>query len=157
MNLRTIAAVAIVALAVLWPTSGGKSSYLLSVREPSVEMREAVLPVVRAVSSLSSIDRLWLQHIYTNAAKVVVADGALPDPSIETTDGLRAVHLAILSFIWRGMADNQPGKYPGLKDAIESAFTSTLGDSRRQMTPELRTKAAALFDAIAWAGLGKDG
>lgn len=156
MNVRTIAAAAIIAVAILWPSPGGKPA-LLSVKEPTTAMQEVVRPVVKVVASMSSIDRLWLQYIYKNAAKVVAADGILPDPSIETTDGLRAIHLAVLSFIWRGMAENQPGKYPGLKDAIESAFTESIGDARRQLTPELRLKAVELFNAIAWAGLGKDG
>lgn len=130
----------------------------VNVKEPSAVMQNAVRPVVSAVSKMSMPDRLWLQYIYTNAARVVREDGlAASGPVIETTDGLRGVHIAILRFIWKGLADNAPGKYPSLRDAIESAFDEALGTSRRSLTPELRAKAAELFEAIAWAGLGKDG
>jgi hypothetical protein len=135
----------------------GPSIAVLSVKEPTESMKSEIKPVARAVSSMSAIDRLWLQYIYQNAAKIVTQDGESSEPSMDTTDGLRAVHISVLAYIWRGLADNQPGKYPQLKDAIEAAFDGTIGDDRRVLTPELRAKAAELFEAIAWAGLGKDG
>jgi hypothetical protein len=152
-SLRLLIAGALVIYAVM----GGVPGPTLSVREPSTQMKAEVSPVAKVVAGMSSIDRLWLQYIYQNASRVVQADGDSQSPTIVTTDGLRAVHVAILQFIWKGLADNSPGKYPALKDAIETVFTSTLGDARRPVTPELRAKAAELFDAIAWAGLGKDG
>lgn len=154
-SLRLLIAAALVVYAVAG--SVPQSQTLLSVQEPSPQMKTEVSPVTKVVSQMSSIDRLWLQYIYQNAARVVRADGDSQPPTIQTTDGLRAVHVAILQYIWKGLADNKPGKYPALRDAIESVFTNSLGDARRQLTPELRAKAAELFDAIAWAGLGKDG
>lgn len=126
------------------------------VREPSEAMKATVKPVVRVVSKMSSIDRLWLQTIYSNAAKVVAADGVVEPQVIVTTEGLRAIHVAILKFIWRGMAENQPGEYEGLSEAIEGVIDEVLGEEQRSLTPELRAKAVEVFDAIAWAGLGKD-
>ena len=152
-SLRMLIAAALVVYAV----AGLPQPQPLSVQEPHPQMKAEVLPVAKVVSRMSSIDRLWLQYIYQNAARVVKVDGDVDQTTIQTTDGLRAVHVAILQYIWKGLADNPPGKYPDLRDAIESAFTNTLGDARRQMTPELRAKAAELFYAIAWAGLGKDG
>lgn len=126
------------------------------VQEPRQAMKSAVKPVVRVVSKMSPIDRLWLQTIYSNAAKVVAADGVVEPQVIVTTEGLRAIHVAILKFIWRGMAENPPGEYEGLSEAIESAVGEVLGEDQRSLTPELRAKAVEVFDAIAWAGLGKD-
>jgi hypothetical protein len=54
------------------------------------------------------------------------------------------------------MAENPPGKYEGLNEAIEDVFRETVGDVQRTLTPEMRRKACEMFDAIAWAGLGKD-
>jgi hypothetical protein len=151
------AAVAFVAIAGV-PQFETDSRPSVQIQEPSLEMRAAVRPVVQVVSSMSMIDRLWLQYIYTKAAKVVEEDGtAETGPVIATTDGLRGVHIAILRFIWKGLAENEPGKYPALRDAIESAFDTAVGQSRRPLTPELRAKVVELFGAIAWAGLGKDG
>lgn len=160
MSIRVAIAVALafVAIAGVPQFERSQPSTVRVQEEPHPEMKDAVRPVVLAVSSMSIVDRLWLQYIYTRAADVIEKDSlAEGGPVIETTDGLRGVHIAILRFIWGGLADNKPGKYPLLRDAIESSFDSTLGTSRRAMTPELRTRAAELFRAIAWSGLGKDG
>ena len=155
---RSIAAVLLVAYAVFGvPTLPALSVPGTPQTEPSQEMKDQVREVVKAANRMSAIDRLWLQYIYSNAAKVVAADGTKEPPVVITTEGLRAVHVAILKFIWKGMADNPPGKYEGLSESIESVFDATVGDTQRAITPELRRKACEMFDAIAWAGLGKDG
>lgn len=139
------------------PSAGPRQTAVVSgVQEPSQAMKSAVEPVVRVVSKMSPIDRLWLQHIYQNAAKVTAADGAVEPQTIATTSGLRAIHVAILKFIWKGMAENKPGEYEDLDSAINQVFNDVIGDSDRGLTPELRRKAVEMFEAIAWAGLGKD-
>lgn len=158
MSLRTIAAVVLVAYAV-WgvpDVSSISRPVVVQVKEPTPAMKSVVKPIVKVVSKMSPLDRLWLQGIYKNAAKVVQSDGVIEPHVITTTEGLQAVHVAILRFIWRGMAENAPGEYAGLKEAIEAAITETIGDEHRVLTPELRAKAVEVFDAIAWAGLGKD-
>lgn len=134
-----------------WSATSG-----VTVREPSEDMKTTVKPVVKVVAKMSPLDRIWLQAIYSNAAKVVAADGIVEPQVITTTEGLRAVHVAILKYIWRGMAENPPGEYAGLSDAIEGVIGEVLGEDQRNLTPELRAKAVEVFDAIAWAGLGKD-
>jgi hypothetical protein len=129
---------------------------LVVVPEPSRAMRTEVQPVARVVARMNIIDRLWLNYIYGNAARVVAADGVVEPQVIVTTEGLRAVHIAILKFIWRGLADNSPGEYDGLSEAINRVFNEVIGDERRGLTPELRSKAVEMFEALAWAGLGKD-
>lgn len=156
MNLRTAAALVLLAIGLIGvPDLGPKAS--ISVKEPSSDMKTAVQPVVRIVSKMSPLDRLWLQQIYTNFSKVVSVDGLTSEPTITSTDSLRAVHLAVLKFIWKGMADNQPGKYEGLSEAIDECMSKVISDESRPLTPEMRKAAADLCDAIAWAGLGKDG
>lgn len=123
----------------------------------SVDMREAVRPLLPVVAKMTAIDRFWMQEAYLNAARIVRADLTVAEPAITTTGKARAVHVTVLDFVWRGLAGNQPGKYPDMSTAIESAFVSVVGDKERPMTPELTEKLAALFEAIAWAGLGKDG
>lgn len=157
---RIIAALLLAAFGVFGMPSLPKFSVAVPssvvVREPSEAMKSTVKPVVRAVSKMSAIDRLWLKTIYSNAAKVVAADGVVEPQVIVTTEGLRAIHVAILKFIWRGMAENPPGEYEGLSEAIEGAVDEVLGEDQRSLAPELRSKAVEVFDAIAWAGLGKD-
>ncbi len=156
MNFRTVAAVALIAVGLLGLPSLPDVQPSVSVSEPSEDMKTAVKSVVKVAAKMSPIDRLWLQNIYENFAKVVSADGIVEEPTITSTDSLRAVHVAVLKFIWRGMADNSPSKYEGLAEAIDDAMNSAISDDSRPLTPEMRTKAAELCKAIAWAGLGKD-
>lgn len=156
--IRIIVAVVLALVGVFGiPSLPSRPTAEVAVQEPSPAMKSVVKPVVKAVSRMSPIDRLWLQTIYTNTAKVVAADGVVEPKVITTTEGLLAVHVAVLKFIWRGMAENAPGEYEGLSEAIDSAIRDTLGDEQKTLTPELRAKAVEVFDAIAWAGLGKDG
>jgi hypothetical protein len=160
MNLRYVAAFVLVLISVFGvPDPGTLSTEMptVKVQEPSDAMKSIVKPVARVASKMSPIDRLWLQGIYASAAKVVAADGIVSPHQIETTSGVLAVHVAILKHIWRGMAENAPGTYEGLKEAIEQSFADTIGTDHRYLTPDLREKVVELFDAIAWAGLGKDG
>jgi hypothetical protein len=157
MNYRTAAAAVLLAVGVFGvplPNMSGVS--LVSISEPSAEMKSVVQPVVKVVSRMSAVDRLWLQQIYSNFSKVVAADGLVDEPVVTTTDGLRAIHVAVLSFIWRGMAENSPGKYKGLAEAVDEAMKTVISEDSRQLTPEDRKAAVDLCEAIAWAGLGKD-
>jgi hypothetical protein len=129
---------------------------VVEVVEPTRLMKTEVRPVVKVVQRMSPLDRLWLQRIYSNAARVVATDGLVEPQTINTTEGLRAIHIAILKFIWRGMAENPPGEYEGLNEAINAVFREVVGDDRRGLTPELRRKAVEMFEALAWAGMGKD-
>lgn len=157
MNVRTFAAVALVAFAVFGvPELRTGSVTRTEIQEPSKTMRDVVLPVAKAARSMNAIDRLWLQGIYLNCARVVAADGMVSEPTMTTTDGLRAVHVAVLNYVWKGLAQNSPNKYPGLAEAIDSAINSVLSDDARPLTPELRDSAVEVYRAIAWAGLGKD-
>jgi hypothetical protein len=131
-------------------------SAVIEIVEPARLMKTEVRPVVKVVQRMSPLDRLWLQKIYTNAARVVATDGLVEPETINTTEGLRAIHIAILKYIWRGMAENPPGEYEGLNEAINAVFREVVGDDRRGLTPELRRRAVEMFEALAWAGMGKD-
>lgn len=160
MTFRIAIAIALAAYAIFGiPSSLPDVSPTVSytVQEPSPAMKSQIQPLVRVVKDMSPIDRLWLQSIYINAAKVVADDADTKPPVVTTTEGLRAIHVSILKFIWKGMAGNTPGKYKSLEAAIEKIFSDTIGDVERTLTPDLRDKAEEMFNAIAWAGLGKDG
>ena len=156
MNVRSVACVALVAVGLFGVPSVPQFTSSVSVSEPSPQMKSVVAPVAKVVQRMNIADRLWLQYIYQNCARVVKADGIVDTPTIVTTEGLRAVHRAVLKYIWAGMAGNVPGKYEGLSKAIDEAVVSVIGEEQKQITDDLRAEAVELFDAIAWAGLGKD-
>lgn len=157
--MRFVLAAALIAYALLggsalkWPTT----TQTQSVQEPDANMKAQVQEVVQVVRTMNPVDRLWLMGIYSNAARVVRADGEEKEPVISSTESLRSLHVAVLKCVWKTLAEASPGKYPGLREAIEGVFVKEIGDVQRAMTPDLREKAAKMLDAIAWAGLGKDG
>jgi hypothetical protein len=157
VNFRTVVSLALLAFALIGVPKSRTPDVLASISEPTQEMKAVVKPVAKVVQSMSITDRLWLQSIYMNCARVVAADGIVEEPVVTSTEGLRAVHVAVLAFIWKGMAGNSPEKYPGLATAIDEALNSVVSGDSRQLTPELRQKAVDIYTAIAWAGLGKDG
>ena len=128
----------------------------ITIEEPSEKMKSAVKAVAKVAARMNSIDRLWFQSIYKNASVVMRADGLCEEPVMTTMSSARAVHVAILEFIWRGLAKNESGKFDGLSEAVEEAFLTVVGTEHRAMTPALRAELSSLYDAIAWAGLGKD-
>jgi len=156
VNLRTVAAVVLLAVGLFGVPPLPAIPTSTSVQEPSDEMKTAVKPVLKVVSRMSPIDRLWLQNIYENFAKVVASDGIVDEPVVTSTDSLRATHIAVLKFIWKGMANNSPSKYEGLAEAIDEVMSGVISDESRPLTPEMRKSAVELCRAIAWAGLGKD-
>jgi hypothetical protein len=157
MKWRAIVAIVLVAIGLFGvPKMPSGSQQLVQTKEPSKEMKASVAAVARVAKDMSIVDRLWLQYIYMNCGKVVLADGLVDQPTIVTTEGLRAVHRAVLKFIWKGMAGNTPNKYVGLAQAIDDAVVSVIGDEQKPLTEALRGEAIEVFDAIAWAGLGKD-
>lgn len=158
MSVRVVAAAGLLLFGLFGvpeiPNVASPAAGYISVEEPNSDMKSVVKPVCRVVQSMSITDRVWLNNIYANAARVLEADG-LVDPTITSTAGLRALHVAILKFIWKGMANNQPGEYAGLSEAVDLAMTKILGVEQRALTEEDRRKAVDVFEAIAWAGLGK--
>ena len=157
--MRFVLAAALLAYAIFGGSSFRRpaASQPEAVQEPDSAMKVQVQEVVEVVRTMNPVDRLWLTGIYSNAARVVRADGDEKEPVITSTESFRSLHIAILKSVWKTIAEAAPGKYLGLRGAIEGVFVREMGDVQRTMTPELREKAAKMLEAIAWAGLGKDG
>jgi hypothetical protein len=71
--------------------------------------------------------------------------------TIENTMGLRLFTGSIFDVAWDRLA-NASGKYAGLQEAVEQAFTDTIGNEVRPWTDDLADDVVELFDALAWAG-----
>ncbi len=126
------------------------------VPEPSAEMKSSVSKIAEILKGADYVDRsLWAQ-IWTKAAKAVDSDSTDTKVVWNTTNKLRQFTETALRIGWRRLGGNKPGKYEGLNEAIEAAFTATLTNRVQDVTPELRKKYVDLCYAIAWAGIGRD-
>lgn len=128
-----------------------------SVDSPSDTMKTNVLPVADAFRSAPMSDRLLWAQLWNKAAVVVDGDAVMTEVVFTDTRSLRAFVVLALDIGWRRIGGNQAGKYSGLREATELAFSNVIGKDVVPVTPELRKQFAELCRALAWASLPPKG
>lgn len=132
----------------------GVPSLPITVETPSVEMQAQVAGVAAALKSANAVDRAVWASVWQKAAVVVSAPEG--DPVIFTdTRSLRGFTVLSLDIAWRRLGGNPPGKYTGLREAVEKVMGEAIGLEVKPVTPELRRAYAEACKAIAWAGIGR--
>jgi hypothetical protein len=102
------------------------------------------------------VDRMLWAEVWMKCAKAVEADATDDTIAWGDTQRLRQFSATALRISWRRIGGNGPGKYAGLKEAVEAAFDSVLSKRVQPVDAELRKKYVALCRAVAWAGIGAD-
>jgi hypothetical protein len=126
----------------------------ITVETPSVEMQAKVAGVAAAMASASPVDRAIFANVWEKAAVVVSAPDT--DPAVFTdTRSLRGFTVLSLDIAWRRLGGSPPGKYVGLREAVEKVIGEAIGLEVKPVTPELRRAYAEACKAIAWAGIGR--
>lgn len=126
----------------------------ITVETPSVEMQAKVASVAAALASASPVDRAIWASVWDKAAVVVSAPEGEP-PVFTDTRSLRGFTVLSLDIAWRRLGGNPPGKYVGLREAVEKVMGEAIGLEVRSVTPELKRAYAEACRAIAWAGVNK--
>ena len=139
-----------------FPTAPSVVTYPV-VATPSDEMRASVTGVVDAFRSAPISDRLVWSQVWAKAAVVVEGDAVLTETVFTDTRSLRGFVVLAIDIGWRRLGGNPPGKYSGLREAVESAFASVIGAEDVPVTPDLRKRFAELCRALAWAALPPQG
>lgn len=139
-----------------FPTAPSVVTYP-AVATPSDEMRASVTGVVDAFRSAPISDRLVWSQVWAKAAIVVEGDAVLTETVFTDTRSLRGFVVLAIDIGWRRLGGNPPGKYSGLREAVESAFASVIGAEDVPVTPDLRKRFAELCRALAWAALPPQG
>ena len=122
-----------------------------AVDEPTKDLREAVAGVADICERMQPFDRMVWMATWQHAADVVAGEDKDVGVTIENTMGLRLFTGSIFDVAWDRLA-NASGKYAGLQEAVEQAFTDTIGNEVRPWTDDLADDVVELFDALAWAG-----
>jgi hypothetical protein len=138
------------------PSPTPDAAPVINVPEPTREMKDAVEKVAAAMKDANIIDRMMWAQVWAKAAKAVAADSTDDKIVWADTTALRKFTETALRIGWRRLGNNPQGKYPGLSDAVEAAFSSILTNRVQAVTPELRKRYVELCNAIAWAGVGRD-
>lgn len=126
----------------------------ITVEVPTVQMQAKVREVQAALAIANPVDRAVWASVWEKAAVVVSAPEG--DPVIFTdTRSLRGFTVLSLDIAWRRLAGNPPGKYTGLREAVEKVMGEAIGLEVKPVTPELRKAYAEACKAIAWAGIAR--
>lgn len=115
---------------------------------PPADLTPAQTRLFQAIQPLTAEEKSLLADFYSGFSRSVEADPP-SEPVMPDTPALRRAHRAGVLFIWRGMAGNDAGKYPGLSDALEGVLTEAIGTEEVPINPGIRQSAVACFDKVA--------
>jgi len=124
----------------------------VSVETPSESMQAVVAPVAVALRSLPMGSRMPWAQTWSKAALVVAGDPIGKEIAFTDTRSLRAFTALALDIAWRRIGGNQPGN-ESLRQAVEAAYKSAIGDAEVPVTKDMRDRYAELAKALAWAGI----
>jgi hypothetical protein len=127
----------------------------LVVPTPSPAMQTAVADVHKALAGANPVDRAVWAQLWTKAGVVVAGDATDTEIVFTDTRSLRAYTVLAIRIGWRRLGENAAGKYAGLNEATERAFSGVLGIDVQPVTPELRARYIELCNALAWCGAGR--
>lgn len=111
-----------------------------------------VAPLIPGVSErfsyLSMQDRKALSETYAIISKTIAAN-PVDEPVFTDLEDVRRAHRAALLSVWRGVLGNEPGKYPGLREALESYVDQQLGSADVPLSPAVQQQAVDAFQKLS--------
>jgi hypothetical protein len=118
---------------------------------------EKIASVAKALKQASAVDRALWAEVWEKASKVAAGDATAQEVVFTDTKSLRMFTVICLDLAWSRLGGNQPGKYAGLRDAVEAflADPAVLGKDDVPVTPEIRKAYVEATKAIAYAGLNR--
>jgi len=125
------------------------------VETPSAEMQDLVAAVAYALKDASIVDRALWASTLQKVGIVAQGDGISGEMLFSDTRAMRLYTMLALDIAWRRIGGNEPGKYDGLREAVEVAFERAIGLEVQPVTPELRDAYVRLCNALAWCGVGR--
>jgi hypothetical protein len=113
--------------------------------------------VSKALRQASAVDRALWAEVWEKASKVAAGDATAQEVVFTDTKSLRFFTVICLDLAWHRIGGNQPGKYAGLRDAVEAflADPAVLGKDDVAVTPEIRKAYVEATKALAYAGLNR--
>lgn len=117
-------------------------------RQPPEQDAKPISGLAAVAKKMTAAERSGLSDAYAILGRSVHAD---PDaePVFPDTAAVRRAHRAALLVAWRGVFDNQPGKYPGLREALEGEVERRLGTADVPLNPALQLEVAQTFRDIS--------
>lgn len=117
-------------------------------REPAQDATKPKGPVAAIASKMTQDERASLSLAYETLARSIKAN-PVDEPVFPDTAAVRRAHRAALLCVWQGALASQPGKYPGLREALEGEVEGSLGLDEVPLNPELQRRVADTFLTIS--------
>lgn len=157
MNIRTIVALGAIYVAlfglpaVQLPNVTPSAPEKPAVREPTADVQKAVSDVADICERMDTFDRLVWMATWEDCSTIVAGEDDDVSVTFDNTLGLRLFTDSTFDVAWSRLA-NASGKYRGLGEAVEKAFTEVIGNDVRPWSDDLADDVIELYDALAWAG-----
>lgn len=114
------------------------------VRQPPESAAKPIAGLAAYARKMTAAERSGLSEGYAILGRAIKASPA-DEPVFPDVASIRRAHRASLLVVWRGVFDNQPGKYPGLREALEGEVNRGIGDADIPLNPALQQQAAQTF------------
>lgn len=118
------------------------------VRQPPESASKPMAGLAAYSRKMTAAERSGISDGYAILGRAIQANPA-DEPVFPDVASIRRAHRAALLVVWRGVFDNQPGKYPGLREALEGEVARGLGDADVPLNPALQQQAAQTFFDIS--------
>ena len=124
---------------------------------PSHVDSDKLAAVAKALKQASAVDRALWAEVWEKASKVAAGDATEKEVVFTDTKSLRMFTILCLDLAWHRIGGNEPGKYSGLRDAVEAflADPAVLGKDDVPVTPAIRQAYVEATKAIAYAGINR--
>lgn len=95
-------------------------------------------------------ERAAVRDFYAMLGRSIAIDPEV-EPVFPDTAAVRKAHRAGMLMVWRGALGNDPGKYPGLREEIESALATAMGTDDVPMNAQRKADVSKAFTAVSEA------
>lgn len=123
----------------------------LFVRDGDGPVSPASKPITQLAErarALTREERAGLSEAYAVLARSIESNPE-SDPIYPDVAAVRRAHRAAIQVVWHGVFSNQPGKYPGLREAIEGEVERGIGTADVPLSPALQQQTAKTFSDIS--------
>lgn len=114
------------------------------VRRPTDVDAKPISGLAAYARKMTAAERAGISEGYAILGRAIAANPET-EPVFPDTAAVRRAHRAALLVVWRGAFNNEPGKYPGLREALEGEVAKGLGDADIPLNPTLQQQAAQTF------------
>lgn len=98
-------------------------------------------------SKMTAAERKAVADFYETLGRSIAADPDV-EPVFDTKGDIRKAHRAGMLMLWRGALGNDAGKYPALREELESFMADEIGLDDAKLTDQTKSEIAKSFSKL---------